>query len=96
MERKTVTSSLLKSVGYDAATETLEVQFKNNDKFLYRYAEVPMVVALKMSQSESMGKFYLREIKPVYKCTRIEEKDEDQKEEQDHSAAPPTDTEDTE
>jgi hypothetical protein len=55
-----------------------------------------MVVALQMSQSESMGKFYLKEIKPNYKCTRIEETHEDKTEEQDHSAAPPSDTEDTE
>ncbi len=89
MERAKIKSSLLKSVGYDAATEVLEVEFMRSNGFIYQYHSVPMTVALQMSQAESTGKFYLAEIKSKFKCIRIEAKDERKpKEEQEPEYSP--------
>ena len=38
MERKNVSSSNLKSVGYDSTTQTLEIEFLNGG--LYQYSSV--------------------------------------------------------
>lgn len=39
MNRQTVNSSNLASVGYDEATSTLEIEFLNNS--IYQYFDVP-------------------------------------------------------
>jgi hypothetical protein len=61
MERVNVESSLLKALGYDAGTSTLEVEFHNGS--VYVYAGVPEGVYSEVMGSESVGKAFNRLIK---------------------------------
>ncbi len=76
--RTEVASSLLKSIAYSPETHTLEIEFRpkkdgENGK-VYRYADVSQEVYDKFLAAESLGKHFLREIKPAHNCTRVEEK----------------------
>jgi KTSC domain len=83
VERKNVTSKILRSVGYDVDAQILEVEFlasrKDDTRKVYQYLDVPMEKALAMSQAESKGSYFLKFIKPNYKFKRVEEKLEDKK-----------------
>lgn len=64
MERQPVSSSNLLSVGYDAESETLEIEFKNSG--VYQYFNVPPVVYERLMTANSLGQFFNAEIKDVY------------------------------
>ena len=68
MEREPVTSSNVVSVGYDAPSETLEVEFKNG---VYQYYNVPQPIYEQMMTAESVGRFLNVYIKPVYPCAKV-------------------------
>jgi len=61
IERQPVVSSDIASIGYDAATETLEIEFKATG--VYRYFSVPAIVAEQLRATTSPGKFFLQNIK---------------------------------
>lgn len=66
-----VTSSQLKSIGYDAETKTLYVEFLKG--IVYRYNEVPEETYDAFVVAESSGKFFGEFIKGVFEYERIEE-----------------------
>ncbi len=68
MEREAVTSSNIVSIGYEDATETLEVEFKNA---VYQYYNVPRPIFDQLMESESKGKFLNAYIKPSYPCSKV-------------------------
>lgn len=78
MKRHQISSKILAAVGYDPITKDLEVEFrarKEEDKRrVYRYHDVPAEKVTEMMASESKGSYFLTMIKPNFKCTRIEEK----------------------
>ena len=55
MERIDVSSSNVKSVGYDGESSTLEVEFNNG--YLYHYTQVPSEIHNKFMSASSKGKF---------------------------------------
>ena len=61
MQRTTVSSSNLASVGYDATTETLEIEFQNGA--VYQYFSVPVQVYHGLMQAESHGSYFNEHIK---------------------------------
>lgn len=64
-----VDSSNLESVGYSAATRTLQIVFKGKDLpsgRTYRYEDVPAEIVASMLNAKSVGAFFSREIKPHY------------------------------
>ncbi len=61
MERKEVESSQLKSVGYDPATSTLEIEFKGGS--VYQYLDVPFETHDEFMAAESMGRYFGLQIK---------------------------------
>lgn len=61
IERQPVVSSDLASVGYDAATQTLEIEFKATG--VYRYFSVPQDLFNQLLATPSPGKFFLQHIK---------------------------------
>ncbi len=69
MERTPVTSSNLKSVGYDPQTKTLEVEFQSGS--IYQYSEVPEDVYQALMSASSHGQYYVQNIRSVYLSTRI-------------------------
>ncbi|MBX8483795.1 KTSC domain-containing protein [Pseudomonas cichorii] len=69
MERSPVTSSNVESVGYDEDSETLEVEFTNGT--LYQYFDVPQGVYNGLVNADSVGGYLARNIKGVYRYSRV-------------------------
>lgn len=69
MQRKPVQSSDLRSVGYDAATQTLEIEF--NSGGIYQYYGVPAAVYQGLMSAASHGQYFHAHIKDVYRVSRI-------------------------
>lgn len=61
MERQHVGSSHLKAVGYDPATQTLEIEFL--DGGLYQYSGVPESVYQGLMSASSHGQYFDQYIK---------------------------------
>jgi hypothetical protein len=60
-----VQSSNLAAVGYDEQTMTLSVQFKSSPR-IYRYAKVPEDEYAALVNSDSIGRYFLQNIKDQY------------------------------
>jgi len=58
------------SIGYDAATSTLEIEFKS-DGAVWQYFDVPENVYLDMMSAESQGRFWHAVIKKQYAESRV-------------------------
>lgn len=69
MERTAVTSSNLKSVGYEPETGTLEVEFKKGR--LYQYRNVPQEKYAALLNADSKGRYFNKNIKDQYPTVRI-------------------------
>jgi hypothetical protein len=70
MERVNVDSSSLTSIGYDGASQQLEVEFKKGG--VYRYDGVPQKVHAALMAAESSGAFFAKNIRNVYPATRLD------------------------
>ncbi len=69
MDRVSVTSSMVRSIGYEEASQTLEVEF--NSGLIYQYYNVPRIIHEQLLAAESMGKFINFQIKPHFPCSRV-------------------------
>jgi len=70
MFRQRVISRELQSVGYDERNNVLEAEFRTGG--VYRYFGVPRNVYAALIAAPSKGRFFNTQIKPTYRCTRIE------------------------
>jgi len=61
MNRIQVSSSNLASVGYDAQTETLEIEFLNGT--VYQYSNVPESIYSELMGAASHGSYFAAHIK---------------------------------
>lgn len=61
MQRKPVESSQIRSIGYDAATETLEVEFKGGE--VWQYSHFPQQMWLEFESAPSIGKYFSSQIR---------------------------------
>ncbi len=70
MERIPVQSSNLASVGYDATSSTLEIEFHSGG--IYQYDGVPQEIYDGLLSADSKGKYFHRNIKNAgYPYTKI-------------------------
>ena len=69
MERQFIESSMIKSIGYDPNSSTLEIEF-NNDA-VWQYFDFLEYLWYEFKSSESKGKFFHREIKNQYSESRV-------------------------
>ena len=69
MNRISVDSSNLHSVGYDPDTQILEIEFKTGG--VYEYSGVPKEIYQQLIAASSHGKFFHAHIKNVYRYKRI-------------------------
>jgi hypothetical protein len=69
MERQPVSSSNLVSVGYEPASETLEIEFKNGH--IYQYYNVPQIMFDQLIQAPSVGTFFNANVRNAYACSRM-------------------------
>jgi hypothetical protein len=68
MNRQPVNSSTISSVGYDASTLTLEVEFHNGQ--IYQYFDVPENVYQELTTASSPGAYLASNIKGIYRFAR--------------------------
>ncbi|SCZ40646.1 MULTISPECIES: KTSC domain-containing protein [Pseudomonas] len=68
MERVSVSSSNVESVGYDEESETLEVEFKNGT--LYQYFDVPKSIFIGLIGADSVGGYLAENVKGVFRYSR--------------------------
>jgi hypothetical protein len=69
VERESVVSSAILSVGYDSSSETLEVEFPGGD--VYQYSGVPAQVYLDLMGADSVGKYFTAYIRHNYAYVRL-------------------------
>lgn len=70
MNRTAVSSSNLRSVGYDASTKTLEVEFK--DGSVYQYRDVAQSIYEGLMAAQSHGSYFDANIKKAgYRYSKI-------------------------
>jgi len=69
MERYSVASSNIASIGYDADTDTLEVEFLSGA--IYQYYNVPQNMYDQLIQAGSKGRFLNTYIKNAYPYSRV-------------------------
>jgi len=69
VRRVPVQSRAIASVGYDPATNVLELEFSDGD--VYRYYAVPRRVHHELLSADSIGRYFLREIRDHYGYQRV-------------------------
>lgn len=69
MERESVTSSNIDSIGYDESSETLEIEFLNGG--VYQYFDVPKSVYYEMMSAASHGRYLAANIKGTYRFSKV-------------------------
>ena len=69
MDRNYIASSNIASIGYDEATETLEVEFLNGS--IYQYYNIPASLYQRLMQEGSKGRFLNTYIKNAYPYSRV-------------------------
>jgi hypothetical protein len=69
MDRTPQSSSLVASIGYDDAANTLEVEFRSGA--IYQYFGVPQNMYEQLMQAPSKGQFINTYIKNAYAYSRV-------------------------
>lgn len=69
MERTPVTSSVIRSIGYDSDSQTLELEF--NYGAVYQYAGVPQSEHENMMNADSKGTYLNTNIKNRYPFSKL-------------------------
>jgi hypothetical protein len=69
MNRTEISSSNIKSVGYDKQTRILEVEFNNNQ--VYQYYDVEDRVFSELMSAESKGKYFYENIRKNYSYFKV-------------------------
>lgn len=69
MNRQSVTSSNIASIGYDTSSQTLEIEFLNGS--VYQYFDVPQHVYNGLMSADSHGQYLAQNIKGVYRYSKV-------------------------
>jgi hypothetical protein len=69
VKRDPVSSSNIVSVGYDAPSETLEVEFTSGS--VYQYYNVPQSIYDAFFKAPSAGQFFAYQIKNAFPYSRV-------------------------
>ena len=69
MERESVSSTSVASIGYDETTGTLEVEF--NQGSVYQYFDVPKPIFDELMSASSIGQYLARQIKGQFRYARM-------------------------
>lgn len=69
MERTEVSSSAVRSIGYNAETQVLEVEYLGGG--VYQYTNVPASEYEALMSSSSVGKYLQNNIKSAYSARKV-------------------------
>ncbi len=68
MDRISISSSNIVSVGYDRSSRTLEIEFGNG---VYQYYEVPLQIYEGLISATSAGRYFHGNIKDKYDYSKV-------------------------
>ncbi|MGD9562145.1 MAG: KTSC domain-containing protein [Pyrinomonadaceae bacterium] len=69
MTRHRVSSSSIRSVGYDPENQILEIELRRGG--VYQYFQVPPEAHQALIGASSIGRFYTKFIKPEYRFRKV-------------------------
>ena len=69
VERLSVKSRILRSVGYDDSTKILEIEFQNG--LVYQYSGVPPKVYADLMHADEIGKYYSEKVRPRFQTKQV-------------------------
>ncbi len=69
LERSPVKSRILRSVGYDASTKILEIEFQTG--IVYQYLKVPPKVHADLMHSEEPGKYFSEKVRTRFQAKQV-------------------------
>lgn len=69
MKRTPINSTNIRAVGYDEATQLLEIEFHTGR--VYRYSSVPPYVYAGLIKAESHGKYFQTHISNMYSNVEV-------------------------
>ena len=69
MERESVSSTSLRSVGYDESRKLLEIEFCSNT--IYQYSNVPVHIYCNLMSASSKGKYFHAHIRDVFQHEKL-------------------------
>ena len=72
MKRETVDSSMISSIGYDASTKTLEIEF--NSGAVWQYFDFPKNLWKEFKDADSYGRYFRDCIQDMYEEARVSRK----------------------
>jgi hypothetical protein len=70
VERQTVKSRILRSVGYDEPAKTMEIEFQNG--LLYLFSDVPPKVHKELMRSPEIGKYFTDKVRTKFRSKLVE------------------------
>ena len=69
LERLSVKSRILRSVGYDDSKKILEIEFQNN--LVYQFLDVPPKVHADLIQSAEIGKYFTDKVRTRFRSKQV-------------------------
>lgn len=69
VERLSVKSRILRAVGYDDSTKTLEIEFQTG--LVYQYSGVPPKVYADLMRSGEIGKYFSEKVRPKFPAKQV-------------------------
>jgi len=69
MERKSIESSMIRSIGFDSESSILEIEF--NSGAIWQYFDFPESEWYEFENAESQGKYFNREILNQYTESQV-------------------------
>jgi hypothetical protein len=69
MLRQEVTSSELRSVGYELDASVLEAEFHSGE--IYQYLDVPAEIVLELLKAESIGRYFNAHIRSKFRFKQV-------------------------
>jgi hypothetical protein len=69
LERQSVKSAILRSVGYDEGKKILEIEFQNG--LVYQFSAVPTKVYVDLMHSGEIGRYFSEKVRPKYQTKQV-------------------------
>ena len=70
MDRDTVDSTMIASIGYDQSSGTVEVEYRSNGQ-VWQYYDVPEITYNEVRAAGSLGKAFIAMIKGHFREARV-------------------------
>ena len=69
LERQSVKSVILRSVGYDERTKVLEIEFHSG--LVYQYSGVPLKIYTDLMRSGEIGKYFSDKVRTQFRTKQV-------------------------